>query len=561
MLVGNIYVIAGVSVVGGALFGFDISSLSAQLNENSYKCYFNQGPQGPPFTDDEDCSGPTSLNQGGITAAMAAGSWLGALISGPLSDRIGRKTSIMVGCVIWLIGSIIICASQNIGMLVVGRIINGLSVGIESAQVPVYISELSPPSKRGRFVGMQQWAITWGILIMFYISYGCSYIGGQKSYNYSTASWRVPWGLQMLPAVFLLGGMMLLPESPRWLARKDRWEECHRVLALVHAKGDLHHPFVALEMQDIRDMCELERQYKNVTYLDLFKPQMLNRTLIGLFTQIWSQLTGMNVMSILPWLIVSIVYYITYLFSMAGYTGNSTLLASSIQYIINVLMTLPALIWMDRWGRRLPLLVGSALMAIWMYTNAGIMAVHGEVVPGGIDGVAAESMRLHGAAARGLIACTYLFVASYAPTLGPVSWTYPPELFPLRLRGKGVALSTSGNWAFNTALGLFTPTAFANIRWKTYIIFGVFNTAMFIHFYFIFPETAGKTLEETEAMFEDPNGIKYLGTPAWKTRVKTSAVREMERGHVDLESKMEPGHSHTETVAADEKRAQERAEV
>lgn len=90
---------------------------------------------------------------------------------------------------------------------------------------------------------------------------------------------------------------MLLPESPRWLARKDRWEECHRVLALVHAKGDLHHPFVALEMQDIRDMCELERQYKNVTYLDLFKPQMLNRTLIGLFTQIWSQLTGMNVMS------------------------------------------------------------------------------------------------------------------------------------------------------------------------------------------------------------------------------------------------------------------------
>lgn len=84
---------------------------------------------------------------------------------------------------------------------------------------------------------------------------------------------------------------------------------------------------------------------------------------------------------------------------------------------------------------------------------------------------------------------------------------------------------------------------------------------MFIHFYFIFPETAGKTLEETEAMFEDPNGIKYLGTPAWKTRVKTSAVREMERGHVDLESKMEPGHTHTETVAAGEKRVQERAEV
>ncbi|KAL4891826.1 general substrate transporter [Aspergillus ambiguus] len=528
MLVGNIYVIAGVAVVGGALFGFDISSMSAQLNENSYKCYFNQGPKGPPFTNDEDCSGPHSLVQGGITASMAAGSWLGALISGPLSDRIGRKTSIMVGCIVWLIGSILCCASQNIGMLIVGRIINGISVGIESAQVPVYISELSPPSKRGRFVGLQQWAITWGILIMFYISYGCSFIGEQKAFTYRTASFRVPWGLQMIPAVFLFLAMMLLPESPRWLARKDRWEDCHQVLALVHAKGDLNHPFVAIELQDIRDMCEFEREHQNVTYLDLFKPRMLNRTLIGLFMQIWSQLTGMNVM----------MYYITYVFSMAGYTGNATLLASSIQYIINVFMTIPALLWMDRWGRRMTILVGAALMAILMYANAGIMAAHGVVVPGGIGGVPEESMKLSGGAAKGLIACTYLFVASYAPTVGPASWTYPPELYPLRLRGKGVAMSTSGNWAFNTALGLFTPVAFENIMWKTYIIFGVFNTVFFIHVFFIFPETAGKTLEETEAMFEDPQGIKYLGTPAWKTRVRTSEITRLEHG--DVESKQIP---------------------
>ena len=90
---------------------------------------------------------------------------------------------------------------------------------------------------------------------------------------------------------------MLLPESPRWLARKDRWEEAHEVLALVHGKGDRSHPFVAIELQDIREMCELEREFGNVTYLDLFTPRMIHRTLIGLFTQIWSQLTGMNVMS------------------------------------------------------------------------------------------------------------------------------------------------------------------------------------------------------------------------------------------------------------------------
>ena len=101
----------------------------------------------------------------------------------------------------------------------------------------------------------------------------------------------------MVPAVLLHLGMFILPESPRWLARKDRWEDCHHVLSVVHGKGDPNHPFVSMELQDIREMCEFERKFKNVTYLDLFAPKMINRTLIALFTQIWSQLTGMNVMS------------------------------------------------------------------------------------------------------------------------------------------------------------------------------------------------------------------------------------------------------------------------
>lgn len=119
----------------------------------------------------------------------------------------------------------------------------------------------------------------------------------QNSRNYNTASWRIPWGLQMIPAFFLFGMMILLPESPRWLARQDRWEDCHAVLTLVHGHGDPHHPFVALELQDIKDMRAFEASIADVTYLDLFKPRMLNRTVIGLFDQIWSQLTGMNVMS------------------------------------------------------------------------------------------------------------------------------------------------------------------------------------------------------------------------------------------------------------------------
>lgn len=175
---------------------------------------------------------------------------------------------------------------------------------------------------------------------MFYISYGCSFLHG-------TSVFRVPWALQMIPALFLIFGLFFMPESPRWLARKDRWEEAHHVLALVHAKGDRHSPFVMRELSEIKEMCEFERNNADVTYLELLKPHMINRTHIGIFTQIWSQLTGMNVM----------MYYITYVFTMAGLTGNTLLVSSSIQYVINVVMTIPALLFVDRWGRRPTLLV------------------------------------------------------------------------------------------------------------------------------------------------------------------------------------------------------------
>jgi Sugar (and other) transporter len=128
-------------------------------------------------------------------------------------------------------------------------------------------------------------------MIMFYISYGCSYLKGN-------AAWRAPWGLQMIPAVALFFGLFFLPESPRWLAKKDRWEDCHEVLALVHAKGDKQAPFVQAELQDIKDMCEFERRNSDASFWELFKPNMINRTHIGMFTQIWSQLTGAS--SIIP---------------------------------------------------------------------------------------------------------------------------------------------------------------------------------------------------------------------------------------------------------------------
>lgn len=457
---------------------------------------------------------------------MPGGSFVGALLSGIITDWLGRKRAIQAGSVIWCIGSAIVCSSFGIAQLVVGRFINGLSVGILSAQVPVYVAELAQPSKRGTVVGAQQWAITWGILIMFYVSYGSSFLSGP-------AAWRLPWGLQMFPAVFLFFMVFLLPESPRWLAKQDRWDEAHEVLALVHAKGDRNAPFVHTELQEIRDMVEFERQNSDVSYRELFRGRMLYRTHIGMFTQIWSQLTGMNVMML----------YITYVFGMAGLSGNANLVASSIQYVINVVMTVFALVFIDRWGRRLPLLIGSTLMMTFMFANAGIMASYGKPAPpGGLDNTPEQSWDLsnNSAAAKGVIACTYLFVASYAPTWGPVSWIYPPELYPLRLRGKAVSISTSSNWIFNFALSYFVPPAFENIKWKTYLVFGCFCFAMTVHVYFAFPETAGKTLEDVDTMFNEP------GMRPWKTRVQFQHVRKLEQGTIQSE-KLAGFHAETGT--------------
>lgn len=171
-------------------------------------------------------------------------------------------------------------------MLCVGRFFNGLAVGICSAQVPVYVSELAPPSKRGRVVGAQQWALTWGMIIIFYTSYGTSFIKG-------TASFRIPWGLQAIPGILLGIGLFFAPESPRYLARNDRWEEAEMVLASVHSKGDRNSPFVQRELLEIRVACQAESSLKS-SYLHLFNKDMIYRTHVGIFTQVWSQLTGMN---------------------------------------------------------------------------------------------------------------------------------------------------------------------------------------------------------------------------------------------------------------------------
>ncbi|KAH0428498.1 MFS glucose [Colletotrichum camelliae] len=496
----NVYAICGFAAIGGGLFGFDISSMSGVLGTQAYKRYFND---------------PKEYAQGGITAAMPAGSLVGSLVSSFIADKYSRKVALQFSCLLWVLGAILQCASVNVAMLCVGRVIAGMCVGIASSIVPVYQSEIAPKEIRGRVVSLQQWAITWGILIQYFIQYGAAsgIGGGPNDPDQPTAAFRIPWGVQMVPAIILFFGLFFCPFSPRWLAAHDRWDEAIKVLASLHGNGDVNHPKVLAQYQEIEEALRFEREEKINSFKALVAPRMYKRVLLGMSIQMWSQLSGMNIM----------MYYIVYI--MQGANMGNPLMTASIQYVINVALTLPAILFMDRIGRR-PLLVGGAFMMMtWLFISGALQQYYGQANVGDLVTTENESVSWiivnnHSVSAA-VVSCSYLFVATFATTWGPVSWTYPAEIFPSKIRAKAVSLATSTNWFWNMVLAFAVPPLLWNINYKMYYIFATFNACAFLHTAFFAPETKGFTLEEMDDVFNS-------GLPAWKTHKKSSRLDELE---------------------------------
>lgn len=477
----NIYVVAIISCISGMMFGFDIASMSAFIGIKQYRDFFNS---------------PDSNLQGIISASMALGSIFGSLASSFVSEPFGRRVSLFLCAFFWVVGAAIQSSVQNVAQLIIGRFISGFGVGFGSTVAPVYGSELSPRKIRGLVGCCFQFSVTLGILIMFYISYGLHFVNG-------TASFRIAWGLQIVPGLVLILGLFFIPESPRWMAKQGFWDKCESIVAEIHAKGDKDDPDVLIEVAEIKDQLQSEKDAKSFTYADLFTKRYIGRTTIAVFGQIWQQLTGMN----------TLMYYIVYIFQMAGYSGNTLLVSSSIQYVLNTVMTIPAFYLIDRFGRRPILLIGATLMMAFQFAIGGILASYSEKV----DSFEGDTtIRLHipksqSSASKGVIASCYLFVVSFASTWGVCIWVYCAEIWGDNLcRQRGAAVATSLNWMFNFAIAMFTPSAFKNITWKTYFVFATFCGTMFIHVFFFFPETKGKRLEEIGQMWD-------AGVPAWKT--------------------------------------------
>lgn len=477
----NVFVICMISCLSGLMFGVDISSMSAFIGTEQYQDYFHR---------------PNSDMQGFITASMSLGSFFGSLASSFVSEPFGRRASLMLCSFFWCVGAAIQSSAQNQAQLIIGRIISGVGVGFGSAVAPIYGSELAPRKIRGLIGGLFQFSVTLGILIMFYVSYGLHFIKG-------VASFRIAWGLQIVPGLILMFGCFFIPESPRWLAKNGYWEDAEQIVADVQAKGNREDPEVMIEISEIKEQLLVDEHVKSFGYADLFSKKYIHRTIIGVFAQIWQQLTGMNVM----------MYYIVYIFNMAGYEGNANLVASSIQYVLNTVTTLPALYFLDKLGRRPVLLFGAASMMAWQFGVAGILATYSEKIPN-LDGSETVTIRIpdnQKPAAKGVIACCYLFVCSFATSWGVGIWLYVSEMWGDNVsRQRGAALATSANWIFNFAIAMFTPSAFKNIDWRTYIIYAVFCACMFVHVFFFFPETRGKRLEEIAQIWDEK-------VPAWKT--------------------------------------------
>ncbi|KAK2762001.1 hypothetical protein FQN53_007598, partial [Emmonsiellopsis sp. PD_33] len=383
------------SSLGGLLFGYDQGVVSGVLTMESFGALFPQ-----IFTD--------SGFKGWFVSTLLLAAWLGSLVNGPFADYIGRKVSMIVAVVVFLIGSILQAAAVNLVMLFLGRAIAGFAVGMLTMVVPLYISEVSLPSIRGGLVVLQQLSITIGILASYWIDYGTNYIGGTRCapnipytggtpakpafdpYNdvgpngcdgQSDASWRVPFALQIVPALILGIGMIFFPDSPRWLLMKDRDEDALVTLGKLR-RQQTDSPELTAEYLEIKASVILENtfskeHYGGMTGVKLHAAQYFSlvsswsrfrRLAIGCCVMFFQQFMGCNAM----------IYYAPTIFAQLGLDGNTTsLLATGVYGIVNCLSTLPALFWIDKVGRRVLLMCGATGTCISLVVVGAIIGKYG----------------------------------------------------------------------------------------------------------------------------------------------------------------------------------------
>ncbi|KAG8670943.1 hypothetical protein FPOAC2_04245 [Fusarium poae] len=488
------YLLCAFASFGGIFFGYD----SGYINGVNGSKYFIEQVEG---------RGATALSeshQSLIVSILSCGTFFGALIAGDLADRIGRKWTVIMGCIIYSIGVVIQMITGHgdpLACIVVGRLVAGLGVGFESAIVILYMSEICPKSVRGALVAGYQFCITIGLLLAACIVYGTENMD-------SMASYQIPIGIQFPWAVILAVGLFFLPDSPRYFVKRGQIEKAVDALARVRGQPK-DSKYVQTEIAEIVANEEYERQIIPSTtwfgsWANCFKGSLwdgksnLRRTILGTSMQMMQQWTGVNF----------IFYYSTPFLKSTGAIDN-VFLISLVFTLVNVCST-PLSFWtVERFGRRSILLIGALGMLICQFLVAiigvtvGFNHTHASPTDADPDRVIANNI----SAVNAQIAFIAIFIFWFASTWGPGAWIVIGEIFPIPIRSRGVGLSTASNWLWNTIIAVITPYMVGenrgNLKSSVFFIWGGLCTCAFVYTYFLVPETKGLSLEQVDKMMEE----------------------------------------------------------
>lgn len=442
--------------LGGLLFGFDTAVISGAIN--LVKAQFSLD----------------ALVEGWLVSSGLAGCIIGVFMTGFLSDRIGRKKTMMLSAWMFLISGIGCSLSFSMVPLIIARIIGGIGVGIASVVSPMYIAEFAPADKRGRMISYYQLSITVGILLAYFSN---ALLVSLSQNNFESAvltwfikeeTWRPMFLVMSIPSFIFLIMVLKIPESPRWLVLINKRDKAERILNTVRAPKQAE-----VELQDIEKAAKKSTGEK----ISLLSKSIRLPLLIGIVLAVLQQLSGIN----------AIIYYGPSIFKSAGIADNNALLFQVIIGAVNLLFTFIAIRSVDKYGRRFLLLTGLTGI-IFSLLFCGFLFYTGHT--GSIL----------------LLFLILLFIACFAFSLGPVTWIIINEIFPTAVRVKAVSICTLALWIAVWIVGQFFPWLLEKAG--AAVTFWIFAAFSIINFFFclkVVKETKGKSLEEMESVFVVPH--------------------------------------------------------
>jgi SP family xylose:H+ symportor-like MFS transporter len=447
----NITFIALSAALGGLLFGYDTAVISGAIGNLTE--YFQL----------------TAIETGWAISSALVGCLIGAFFSDLLSDKFGRKVTMVITAIFFILNSIGTAFPTSFTMFVLFRIVGGIGVGIASMVVPMYIAEIAPPKRRGALVGNYQLAIVIGIVVVYFVNYFIA-LQGDATWNLNIG-WRWMFGSEIIPSLLFLIFIFLIPESPRWLFQKGETNKAIAVLQQINTDEDVAQ--VQTEIQN-----SLHKEEKN-QWKHLSNPIYKKVLFVGIGLSVLQQLTGIN----------AILYYAPEIFKSLGSSTDVSLLETSILGVVNLLFTLVAIWLVDKMGRKPLLYIGSIGMTIAL-ASVGLFIYYNAV-------------------GNWVLPFLLLFMASFSISWGPIVWVLLSEIFPNNIRSLALAISVFIQWVANFVVTQVFPSLVEN-QWLNDNFNGAFPFYLFsiiclFSIYFIhkyIPETKNKSLEEINKLWK-----------------------------------------------------------